>query len=351
MIRTIFLLGTIASVFADSDQYGGCNGYGCTYGVNSYGPGGVSSTQYSVGGLGGQVGFGGQFGLGGLGLGPVTASGPGGAASSSSSAAGGPFGGAASSSAAASGGHGFGVHQYYGSNFGFNNYDDGLNFGVGSPFGFGGLGGSASSSASAAGAPGFGFGRPGYFGGFPGFGLGGSAASSSAASNDDGSAAASAAASTGARAGVSGPGVGYPGVGYPGVGYPGVGYPGVGYPGVGYPGVGYPGVGYPGVGYPGVGYPGVGYPGNVPVYPRVPTLPVYPGVPTYPLPGVPRKSKVFTCIVPKSISTLCVKECFSLENWKRSLIIFSVFLQVYWGPCLISNSETLITICNIYVVY
>ena len=223
MIRTIFLLGTIASVFADSDQYGGCNGYGCTYGVNSYGPGGVSSTQYSVGGLGGQVGLGGQFGLGGLGLGPVTASGPGGAASSSSSAAGGLFGGAASSSAAASGGHGFGVHQYYGSNFGFNNYDDGLNFGVGSPFGFGGLGGqggaassssaaagglfggSASSSASAAGAPGFGFGRPGYFGGFPGFGLGGSAASSSAASNDDGSAAASAAASTGARAGVSGP--------------------------------------------------------------------------------------------------------------------------------------------------
>lgn len=75
----------MASVYADSEKYGGCNGYGCAVGVNQYGPGGASRNFFSSGGFGGQHVLGGlehQL-LGGSvgGLGPIAA-GPGSAAAS-----------------------------------------------------------------------------------------------------------------------------------------------------------------------------------------------------------------------------------------------------------------------------
>lgn len=160
MIKQIFLLCSLASVFADSEKYGGCNGYGCAVGVNQYGPGGASRNFFSSGGFGGQQVLGGlehQL-LGGSlgGLGPIAA-GPGGAAASSAAATGGPFGGSAASSSAASGapGFSFGGPVGFGNNGfnGFNSFDDG-NFGLNN-FGLNsaGPGAAASSSAAAAGGP------------------------------------------------------------------------------------------------------------------------------------------------------------------------------------------------------
>eukprot|EP00105_Crassostrea_gigas_P008084 XP_011422548.1 PREDICTED: uncharacterized protein LOC105324963 [Crassostrea gigas] len=136
MIKQIILLCYVASVFADTEKYGGCNDYGCAVGVNQYGPGGASSTFFSSGGIGGQQVLGGlehQL-LGGSlgGLGPIAA-GPGGAAASSAAASSGRFGGSAASSAAASGAPGlnFAGPVGFGNNGfnGFNSFDDG-NFGL-----------------------------------------------------------------------------------------------------------------------------------------------------------------------------------------------------------------------------
>lgn len=59
MIKQIFLLCSVVSVFADTEKYGGCNDYGCAGGVNQYGTGGTSSTFFSSGGFGGQEVLGG----------------------------------------------------------------------------------------------------------------------------------------------------------------------------------------------------------------------------------------------------------------------------------------------------
>ncbi|XP_062577770.1 spidroin-2-like [Saccostrea cucullata] len=183
MFRAAFLLAFLSHVLADY-EFGGCNGYGCTYGKTQRGPGGVGSTVVSTGGSGSL-----NYGLGlpnvpFFGIGPSSASsgsaasGLGGAASSSAAASGGPFGGAAASSAAAVGSSQPGFQYQLDPSF------------VGT--GFQG------------------------FQSFQQFGIGGSAAAGAAASGDDGAAAASAAAANGAgSAAASAAAVGSP-FGFPG---------------------------------------------------------------------------------------------------------------------------------------
>ncbi|XP_061172816.1 spidroin-2-like [Saccostrea echinata] len=171
MFRAAFLFAFLAHALADY-EYGGCNGYGCTYGKTHQGPGGVGSTVVSTGGSG-SLNFGHGFpNFPPFGFGPssaasgAAASGLGGAAASSAAASGGPFGGSAASSAAAAGSASQPRFQYQ--------LDPSF---VGTGF--------------------QGFQR------FQQFGFGGSTAAGAAASGDDGSAAAAAATANGAGAAAS----------------------------------------------------------------------------------------------------------------------------------------------------